>query len=267
MSLQGGDLAAEGVRDVHNVGHLRMGHDPDLVDMPRLEPLPFDELGPGVTVLGSGIDGTDGGFAGCEVIRMGGLYPVVPSLRRLDQDALGLNVADDLDDLALQLPRGLKPTVSMPWQEPHVLDAERGGRGDLFPFADGRHLLAVAVVEPALLAVRAQQDRDAQPGVDPTGDGPGRPEVTVVRMRHHHEDALDLLVGSWRGGLAEGPLRHVLSLVRSRSVQGRRGAGLMSQSEFKEVVSASEPRAVSYTHLRAHETDSYLVCRLLLEKK
>src|SRR5680860_1773053 len=28
----------------------------------------------------------------------------------------------------------------------------------------------------------------------------------------------------------------------------------------------ARPRAVSYTHLRAHETDSYLVCRLLLEK-
>src|SRR5665647_1541095 len=27
------------------------------------------------------------------------------------------------------------------------------------------------------------------------------------------------------------------------------------------------PLSVSYTHLRAHETDSYLVCRLLLEKK
>src|SRR5680860_1777442 len=27
------------------------------------------------------------------------------------------------------------------------------------------------------------------------------------------------------------------------------------------------PHTVSYTHLRAHETDSYLVCRLLLEKK
>src|SRR5680860_1623203 len=26
------------------------------------------------------------------------------------------------------------------------------------------------------------------------------------------------------------------------------------------------PLPVSYTHLRAHETDSYLVCRLLLEK-
>src|SRR5664279_5699319 len=31
--------------------------------------------------------------------------------------------------------------------------------------------------------------------------------------------------------------------------------------------SASPFRPVSYTHLRAHETDSYLVCRLLLEKK
>ena len=28
-----------------------------------------------------------------------------------------------------------------------------------------------------------------------------------------------------------------------------------------------EVQPVSYTHLRAHETDSYLVCRLLLEKK
>ena len=27
------------------------------------------------------------------------------------------------------------------------------------------------------------------------------------------------------------------------------------------------PKAVSYTHLRAHETGAYLVCRLLLEKK
>src|SRR5680860_1040256 len=30
---------------------------------------------------------------------------------------------------------------------------------------------------------------------------------------------------------------------------------------------AARRRPVSYTHLRAHETDSYLVCRLLLEKK
>ena len=37
---------------------------------------------------------------------------------------------------------------------------------------------------------------------------------------------------------------------------------------FEEVLNElGEPGAVSYTHLRAHETDSYLVCRLLLEKK
>ena len=34
-----------------------------------------------------------------------------------------------------------------------------------------------------------------------------------------------------------------------------------------EVSRVEGSRAVSYTHLRAHETDSYLVCRLLLEKK
>src|SRR5664279_3796913 len=34
-----------------------------------------------------------------------------------------------------------------------------------------------------------------------------------------------------------------------------------------KVIGRGAFQAVSYTHLRAHETDSYLVCRLLLEKK
>ena len=33
------------------------------------------------------------------------------------------------------------------------------------------------------------------------------------------------------------------------------------------IVNTLGTNPVSYTHLRAHETDSYLVCRLLLEKK
>ena len=43
--------------------------------------------------------------------------------------------------------------------------------------------------------------------------------------------------------------------------------------EFPRIVfhglrhSSATYQPVSYTHLRAHETDSYLVCRLLLEKK
>src|SRR5665647_2652085 len=35
--------------------------------------------------------------------------------------------------------------------------------------------------------------------------------------------------------------------------------------EFEKENIAAFSKAVSYTHLRAHETDSYLVCRLLLE--
>src|SRR5665647_2931971 len=37
--------------------------------------------------------------------------------------------------------------------------------------------------------------------------------------------------------------------------------------EVRIIDLSADYRPVSYTHLRAHETDSYLVCRLLLEKK
>src|SRR5665647_318006 len=36
---------------------------------------------------------------------------------------------------------------------------------------------------------------------------------------------------------------------------------------FNRRAESGHSKSVSYTHLRAHETDSYLVCRLLLEKK
>src|SRR5664279_6377923 len=40
-----------------------------------------------------------------------------------------------------------------------------------------------------------------------------------------------------------------------------------TKNQNEEVKRIQSPTAaVSYTHLRAHETDSYLVCRLLLEK-
>src|SRR5680860_1811189 len=44
----------------------------------------------------------------------------------------------------------------------------------------------------------------------------------------------------------------------ARALEDRESLGLLGHH-------GHEP--VSYTHLRAHETDSYLVCRLLLEKK
>src|SRR5665647_673350 len=66
--------------------------------------------------------------------------------------------------------------------------------------------------------------------------------------------------------------------VMAAEAQGRelarkiKDSGLATQvlwgQPAQEEVAAHESvhLAVSYTHLRAHETDSYLVCRLLLEK-
>src|SRR5664279_5903474 len=65
-------------------------------------------------------------------------------------------------------------------------------------------------------------------------------------------------------------------LVTSVSVAIRWNQALIVQYNATSATTAAEARqsrttlsmvvAVSYTHLRAHETDSYLVCRLLLEK-
>src|SRR5680860_522981 len=41
---------------------------------------------------------------------------------------------------------------------------------------------------------------------------------------------------------------------------------IKTEKRLKELKCIYLIKAVSYTHLRAHETDSYLVCRLLLEK-
>ena len=42
---------------------------------------------------------------------------------------------------------------------------------------------------------------------------------------------------------------------------------IMNYDEFSSIVDKVDVIAVSYTHLRAHETGRNLVCRLLLEKK
>ena len=44
-------------------------------------------------------------------------------------------------------------------------------------------------------------------------------------------------------------------------------ADYVGDSYYLSKLATTLSEAVSYTHLRAHETDSYLVCRLLLEKK
>src|SRR5680860_506790 len=68
-----------------------------------------------------------------------------------------------------------------------------------------------------------------------------------------------------------------IALRTMKNENGRVGVayGIDNQKKYKtQFINGSTvhpklsgPMPVSYTHLRAHETDSYLVCRLLLEKK
>src|SRR5665647_1045533 len=68
------------------------------------------------------------------------------------------------------------------------------------------------------------------------------------------------------GVLAHGEplLQHHLARL-DLTVEGAHGLGWVVEGLVLGV--HGDLGAVSYTHLRAHETDSYLVCRLLLEKK
>src|SRR5664279_586079 len=66
-------------------------------------------------------------------------------------------------------------------------------------------------------------------------------------------------------------------LIRSMATRGHLGGLARASADAVDVLDAAGyddilvetvgVGPVSYTHLRAHETDSYLVCRLLLEKK
>ena len=69
---------------------------------------------------------------------------------------------------------------------------------------------------------------------------------------------------------AEALVRSIKSTVSKLTIcEEERPVGIQIYGrDVASMVEAAQIVApVSYTHLRAHETDSYLVCRLLLEKK
>src|SRR5680860_1161232 len=60
----------------------------------------------------------------------------------------------------------------------------------------------------------------------------------------------------------------ILGFIEDRSTKVKTQKPMEPTGQFGDFETTLETfKAVSYTHLRAHETDSYLVCRLLLEKK
>src|SRR5665647_3738145 len=74
-------------------------------------------------------------------------------------------------------------------------------------------------------------------------------EDTPIESNREYESTLDRSVGTSVRPIAPSPI-----IIKIKPTTRRTSPAI-------------SPKAVSYTHLRAHETDSYLVCRLLLEKK
>src|SRR5664279_4956539 len=115
--------------------------------------------------------------------------------------------------------------------------------------------------------LRTPQSRRA--GIE--GGGGSRPDDHIAkeilrRRRHRCHRRLERGLVARRWLPHPDDLADVLQCGRMdvswRGLVGVRGPQRLDASTHMPTVGP-----VSYTHLRAHETDSYLVCRLLLEKK
>src|SRR5680860_235986 len=101
--------------------------------------------------------------------------------------------------------------------------------------------------------------------------------VTVIGHRAEGETHPNVVgVGIHKGsGMRRGvvtDMEEAVSAIAASVEEAERMAGLPVETVYvsiagEHISSTNNKGSVSYTHLRAHETDSYLVCRLLLEKK
>src|SRR5664279_104711 len=112
------------------------------------------------------------------------------------------------------------------------------------------------LMSPPSLLLRAARRRGAWSG---RSGGPAHLGRSTGRDLLHHLLHLTVL------------LQQLIALLHARSRAGRDPAAARAVDHLRVATLRRRHRqdhrldAVSYTHLRAHETDSYLVCRLLLE--
>src|SRR5678816_4682911 len=91
---------------------------------------------------------------------------------------------------------------------------------------------------------------------------PGKSKVLVFEEEESvEEEVLEVRVG--------GVVLEEVKIFRYLGMELGKGGGMKEEIEHRigeGMRALSGLRAVSYTHLRAHETPEHLVCRLLLEK-
>eukprot|EP00658_Telonema_sp_P-2_P031989 TRINITY_DN2380_c0_g1_i3.p1 TRINITY_DN2380_c0_g1~~TRINITY_DN2380_c0_g1_i3.p1 ORF type:complete len:166 (-),score=63.50 TRINITY_DN2380_c0_g1_i3:95-592(-) len=129
-------------------------------------------------------------------------------------------------------------------------------------------LMAVGAQEPHL-AQMAEQAEAAQQNARAGVVRRGQEKVSQVEDEAHRATAAEGSLEQEKIQAAEMKMR--TAEIRARAELNRRKAALV-QEQLKALRDLAARRdqklgAVSYTHLRAHETPEHLVCRLLLEKK
>eukprot|EP00831_Metopus_contortus_P072582 TRINITY_DN66224_c0_g1_i1.p1 TRINITY_DN66224_c0_g1~~TRINITY_DN66224_c0_g1_i1.p1 ORF type:complete len:153 (+),score=36.39 TRINITY_DN66224_c0_g1_i1:180-638(+) len=107
-------------------------------------------------------------------------------------------------------------------------------------------------------------------------------DIAVLKIKQNNKDFpfLDLgdsdklKIGQWAIAIGNPYGLNNTMTVGIVSATGRNGMGIENYEDFIQTDASINPGnsggplvAVSYTHLRAHETSLHLVCRLLLEKK
>jgi hypothetical protein len=170
-------------------------HDPQLVDGPGLEALVVEQLGVGEGVAGVGVDGA---HAASPAARWSGWLAKMKSQRRSG------DWVSTRSGLTWRMTRLMSRRSSMVgcnrpsgWPRkrtsvtPTSAAAARCSRWRSAAMSDAGH----GAVGPAGVAVGGDAVGDLEPGRGEGGHGAGRPEVDVVGMGGHDQDAADPVPG------------------------------------------------------------------------
>src|SRR5665647_3609901 len=107
----------------------------------------------------------------------------------------------------------------------------------------------------------ASAGRPAQEILRPADHPLQRSGGGLWRLEEHHLHLVELVDAQDPAGILAGRA----GLPAEAGRVGGIADGQLAEFEDLVAVEIRDRDPVSYTHLRAHETDSYLVCRLLLE--